>query len=146
MRPSNEAKTDDNKCTVSCSAGSFQQSCNNVLSVYRTGLEWKTETIANYYLGCFKDNTNNRILNSYFPSFHSNTPEFCSTLCFKFGYTYSGVTNKSDCFCENQSPNELTFTKVDDTQCNAKCSGDANQFCGNNRRMEMFTTGLNGNY
>lgn len=147
IKPSDEAKTEDNMCRISCS-GSQYHSCggNNAMNIYSTGMEWKTSAVGNYYLGCFEENENNRIFNSYSQSFSTNTPEMCSTLCYKFGYTYSGVTYKNGCFCGSQPPNESKFTKVDDKQCNTKCSGDANQFCGGGWRMSVFSTGLNGNY
>lgn len=134
-------------CTTPCS-GSSQQSCggNNAINVYGTGLEWKTDTIGNYYLGCFEESENNRIFNSYSKSFSTNTPEFCSNICYTNGYAYSGVTYKSGCFCGNQPPNESKFTKVEDKQCNTKCSGDANQFCGGGWKMGVFATGLIGEY
>lgn len=134
-------------CAISCS-GAYEEICggNNAMNVYATGLEWKTNIMGNYYLGCFEESQNNRIFNSYSKSFPTNTPEFCSNLCYKFGYTYSGVTYKSECFCGNQSPNERMFTKMEDKQCNTKCSGDANQYCGGGWRMGVFETGLHGNY
>ncbi|CAH1711664.1 unnamed protein product [Aphis gossypii] len=142
-KPSEEAMTDDSMCNTRCS-GSSQHSCggHNTINVYNTGLEWQTSTIGNYYLGCFEESQNNRILHGYSRSFSVNTPEFCSNLCYKFGYLYSGVTYKSECFCGNRSPNEPQFPKLDDKQCNTKCSGDANQFCGGGWRMGVFSTGL----
>lgn len=142
-KPSNEAKTGDDLCTTPCS-GSSQHTCggNNAINVYSTGLEWKTDTIGNNYLGCYEESQNNRIFNGYSRSYSVNTPEFCSNLCYKFGYTYSGVTYKSECFCGSRSPNEPAFARVEDKQCNTKCSGDANQFCGGGWRMGVFSTGL----
>ncbi|XP_022166764.1 uncharacterized protein LOC111031217 [Myzus persicae] len=142
-KPSNEGMTEDNMCMTLCS-GSSKDTCGglNTINVYNTGLEWRTSTIGNYYLGCFEESQNNRILNGYSRSFSVNTPEFCSNLCYKFGYVYSGVTYKSECFCGSQSPNEPKFAKLEDKQCNTKCSGDANQFCGGGWRMGVFATGL----
>ncbi|XP_060850898.1 uncharacterized protein LOC132929522 [Rhopalosiphum padi] len=142
-KPSDEAKTGDDMCTTPCS-GSSEYTCggNNGINVYSSGLEWKTDTIGHNYLGCYEENQNNRIFNGYSRSYSVNTPEFCSSLCYKFGYTYFGVTYKSECFCGNQSPNEPKFPKVEDKQCNTKCTGDANQFCGGGWRMGVFSTGL----
>eukprot|EP00102_Acyrthosiphon_pisum_P012999 XP_008182377.1 PREDICTED: uncharacterized protein LOC100165182 [Acyrthosiphon pisum] len=142
-KPSIEGMIEDSMCTTVCS-GSSKDTCGglNAINVYNTGLEWRTSTIGNYYLGCFEESQNNRILNGYSRSFSVNTPEFCSNLCYKFGYIYSGVTYKSECFCGSQSPNEPKFAKLEDKQCNTKCSGDANQFCGGGWRMGVFATGL----
>lgn len=146
-KPSNEALTEDNSCAIPC-PGSSQQSCggNNAISVYGTGLESKTDAVGNYYLGCFEENENNRIYNSFSRSYSKNTPEFCSNLCYKMGYTYMGVTYKSECFCGSQTPSTTRFNKLEDKQCNTKCSGDANQFCGGGWRMGVFATGLRGKY
>ncbi|VVC39997.1 Hypothetical protein CINCED_3A002549 [Cinara cedri] len=142
IKPSNEAKIEDNMCKIPCS-GSSQEMCGgiNAMNVYSTGLEWRTDIIGNQYLGCFEENEKKRIFNSYSNSFSMNTPAFCSSLCFKYGYSYSGVTYKSECYCGNLPPSKQ-FTKLEDKQCNTKCSGDANQFCGGGWRMGVFSTGL----
>lgn len=147
IKPSDEAKTEDNACKISCS-GSQYHSCggNNAMDIYSTGIELKTGVVGNYYLGCFEESQNNRIFNSYAQSFSTNTPSMCSNLCYKLGYTYSGVTYKNGCFCGSQSPIEPNFPKVEEKQCDTKCSGDANQFCGGGWKMGVFSTGLNGNY
>ncbi|XP_025423118.1 uncharacterized protein LOC112692604 isoform X2 [Sipha flava] len=141
-KPSFEAKTEDNMCATPCS-GSSQQLCggNNVIDVYSTGMEWKTDAIGNYYLGCFEESQSNRMFSNS-RSLSKNTPELCSTICYKLGYTYSGVTYIEGCFCGNQPPAESLFPKVEDKQCNTKCAGDTNQYCGGGWRMGVFSTGL----
>lgn len=133
-------------CNTPCPVAR-EQSCGGIkaLSVFSTGLERKTIEIGNYYLGCFEESSNNRIFNRYSNSFLTNTPKFCSNLCYKLGFTYSGVTYKSECFCGSQSPIDLNFSITDDKQCNTKCTGDANQFCGGGWKMAVFATGLYGN-
>jgi len=132
-------------CTTPC-AGSQHVSCggNNAINVYSTGMQWKSGAVGNYYLGCFEESESNRIFNGYAQSYSTNTPEMCASVCYKMGYFYSGVTYKNGCFCGNQSPNEPKFPKVDDKQCNTKCSGDSNQFCGGGWKMGVFSTGLYG--
>lgn len=56
------------------------------------------------------------------------------------------MTYKSECFCGIQPPSEPKFPKVDDKQCNTKCTGDSNQYCGGGWRMGVFATGLQGNF
>jgi hypothetical protein len=131
-------------CATPCS-GSSQQLCggNNVIDVYSTGMEWKTDAIGNYYLGCFEESQSNRMFSNS-RSLSKNTPELCSTICYKLGYTYSGVTYIEGCFCGNQPPAESLFPKVEDKQCNTKCAGDTNQYCGGGWRMGVFSTGLYG--
>lgn len=147
IKPSYEAKIEDNMCTTWC-AGTREQTCggNNAIDVYSTGLNLKTDAIGNYYIGCFEESQNKRLYNGFSNSFPTNTPEFCSNLCYIKGYTYSGLTYKSECFCGSQSPNERMFNKLEDKECNTKCSGDANQYCGGGWRMGVFATGLRGNF
>jgi len=134
-------------CTAPCS-GSSEKACGDhkTIHLYSTGFKPKRVAVGNYYLGCFEERPQNRLFNSYSKSFSTNTPEFCSNLCYTFGYTYSGVTYKSECFCGSQSPIERHFIKVDDKNCNTKCTGDANQFCGGGWRIGVFATGLYGNF
>ncbi|XP_050537386.1 uncharacterized protein LOC126903300 isoform X2 [Daktulosphaira vitifoliae] len=143
-RPLEESRAEsESACHTPCS-GARDQKCggNNVINVYHTGLKWETTVMSNHYIGCYEESADNRIFNGYSKSFPVNTPSFCTKLCFKKGFKYAGVTYKSECFCGDQPPNESTFSKVEDNQCNTKCSGDANQFCGGGWRMGVFTTGL----
>lgn len=144
MKPFAGAKIEDKMCSNPC----IGVTCDimNTINIFGTGLESKTDTIGNYYIGCFEENQNNRIFTNFSKSFPAiNTPEYCSNICFKNGYTYSGVTNMSECYCGNQLPNEKINPKLDDKQCNSKCTGDASQFCGGTWRMGIFVNGLNGN-
>jgi len=143
MKPHDDAITDDNMCKTRCS-GSSEATCggDNTINVYSTALNWKTEAFGNYYKGCVQNNRNSRVYEGYFRNFPMNTPEFCSSHCYKLGYTYSGVTNRDECFCDNQEPDYTRNPKLNDDQCNTKCSGDANQFCGGVRSMSVFSTGL----
>ncbi|XP_050420558.1 uncharacterized protein LOC126833331 [Adelges cooleyi] len=143
-KPSDEAKTDsDDECNTPCS-GDATAKCGgkNVIDVYSTGLKWPTTEVGNYYLGCYEETAENRIFNGFSRSYMVNTPAFCTKLCYKMGFGYAGVTYKSECFCGSHSPNTVRFTKVEDSQCNTKCSGDANQYCGGGWRMGVFATGL----
>ncbi|XP_026809559.1 uncharacterized protein LOC113551491 [Rhopalosiphum maidis] len=142
-KPSTEGKIEDNMCNTACS-GSSQQTCGgqNAIDIFNTGLEWRTHTVGNYYLGCFEESQNKRIFHGFSRPYDVNTPEFCSNLCYKLGFAYSGVTYKHECFCGDQPPSQPRFSKVDDKQCNTKCAGDANQFCGGGWRMGVFSTGL----
>lgn len=134
-------------CSIPC-AGEIGSTCGGIdaMNIYSTGLESKMDTIGNYYLGCFEDNQKNSIYQSFSKSFiATNTPEYCSSICFKNGYAYSGVTKMSECYCGNKSPDENVNHKLDDKECNSKCTGDVNQFCGSDWRTGIFATGLSGN-
>jgi len=146
------AKIKADMCDIPCSGAHDSELLycggNDAMDVYSTGLNRKTNAIGNYYLGCFEESQNNRIFNDNSKSFLflSNTPEFCSKLCYKFGYTHSGVTFKSECICGSHLPNKSVFSKLEDHQCNSKCSGDSNQYCGGDWKMGVFATGLCGDY
>lgn len=130
-------------CTTSCS-GSSEVTCggDNTINIYTTGLHWRTDAFGSYYKGCVQNNRNIKVYDGYFRNFSMNTPEFCSNHCYKLGYSYSGVTNRNECYCDNQEPNYIRSPKLNDDQCSAKCSGDANQFCGGVWSMSIFSTGL----
>lgn len=59
-------------------SGSSKHICgvHNAINVYSTGLKWQINTVGNYYLGCFEESQNNRILDGYSRSFSVNTPGF----------------------------------------------------------------------
>lgn len=144
IKPFNGAKTEGNNiCTIPCS-GSSEQSCggDNAINVYSTGLELNTDAIGNYYLGCYENSRNKRVFNGSIQYFSANTPEFCSNYCYKNGYPYSGVSQKSECYCGFYGPDSARFPRLEDEQCNAICSGDVNQLCGGTSKMAIFSSGL----
>lgn len=138
-------------CEIPCSGTRNGEYCggHSAMNVYSIGLNRKTNAIGNYYLGCFEESQNNRIFNNNNSKsflFLTNTPQFCSNLCYKFGYTHSGVKYKSECSCGSLSTDKSVLRKLEDYQCNSKCSGDANQYCGDVSKMGVFATGLHGMY
>lgn len=145
IKPHKDALTDKSTCTTPCS-GSSKEKCGgtNAMNVYSTGINWRTEAFGNYYKGCIEDNRYRRVYNSYFRNFTMNTPEFCSNHCYKIGYSYAGVSNHNECYCGTREPNYISAPKLNDQQCNTKCSGDANQFCGGLKKMSVFSTGFEG--
>ena len=54
------------------------------------------------------------------------------------GYAYAGVQNIRECFCSNDPPPVETL--VDDSECDSKCSGDQDQICGAQWRMNVYST------
>lgn len=55
------------------------------------------------------------------------TREFCERQCGSFDYQYFGLQYQSECYCGNTYGR---YDKVDDSRCNAKCSGNRAQICG----------------
>ena len=57
------------------------------------------------------------------------------------GFAYFGVQYGKTCWCGNYEPAYVdgVFRKVDSSQCNMQCTGDASQICGAGNRMSIWT-------
>jgi len=89
------------------------------------------------------------------------TPKFCTLHCKHYGYKYAGVKSqmsqdksdeswmsagvvtmsqdKSDeCWCGDNAPPSRTLRP--DGECNRRCKTDPRQFCGANKRMNVYST------
>ncbi|XP_005187548.1 xylosyltransferase oxt [Musca domestica] len=96
---------------------------------------------ANNLLGCFRDEKKFRLLSGYFVNFKtSNTVEKCIQLCLQSGYPYAGVQYSTECFCGYDAPPEAS--KLPDSTCNMKCSGDQQAICGGYFAMNIYETGI----
>ncbi|WWC65393.1 uncharacterized protein I303_108011 [Kwoniella dejecticola CBS 10117] len=77
-------------------------------------------------LGCFTGS--NTAFSSAIMTGHDNlTPSMCQIWCNANYYTYSGISGGNTCGCSN-TVDGLTSTAS--SNCNNKCTGDANQLCG----------------
>lgn len=100
---------------------------------------------ANNLLGCFRDEKKFRLLSGYFVNFKtSNTVEKCIQLCLQSGYPYAGVQYSTECFCGYDAPPEAS--KLPDSTCNMKCSGDQQAICGGYFAMNIYETGIASKY
>ncbi|XP_013115718.2 xylosyltransferase oxt [Stomoxys calcitrans] len=96
---------------------------------------------ANNPLGCFRDEKKFRLLSGYFINFKTtNKPDKCIQLCLQSGFPYAGVQYGSECFCGADLPPESS--KLPDSTCNMKCSGDSHEICGGYFAMNVFETGI----
>jgi len=95
------------------------------------------------YLGCFKDSAA-RILGvkdgEIIGRQESMTPRSCQAQCRAKGYTISGVEDRNWCTCGNTLAFSETHTKVEDSECNMACTGDANFKCGGAWRLSVYLT------
>jgi hypothetical protein len=84
-------------------------------------------------LGCFVDNTTNRVLPHGNGTSTKQTPQQCALSCAAQGYKYSGTEYASECWCGKNAPT----TSAPATDCKLKCSGDSTQICGAGNRLSV---------
>jgi hypothetical protein len=87
---------------------------------------------------CYKDHTRRRLLDNQFDLTQTNTPELCIQTCAENGYHYAGVQFSYQCFCGNDEPPASSIKPI--SECNAKCSGNAEFKCGGFLRMNIYLT------
>ena len=57
----------------------------------------KDESIEGKYVGCFKDDGDQKVLNRHHVTLEkTNSPRRCVNICTKLGFTYAGVENGYD--------------------------------------------------
>ncbi|OWZ37285.1 glucan endo-1,3-alpha-glucosidase agn1 [Cryptococcus neoformans] len=126
----------DTRCQFACK-GDSSQACggDTRLGVYYKG--GSTSTSATY-VGCYKDNGDNRTLNGNKKISSSMTPSVCNSYCSGLGYTYAGTEYYDECYCGNI----LDSSKVaDNSQCQFACTGDSSQKCGGDTRLGVYSLG-----
>lgn len=95
----------------------------------------------NRYLGCFRDQQDERLLNGYLAVHKSNnTPRKCLQVCLQSGFVYAGTQYSNECFCGHNTP--PSSAKLPDNSCNMKCSGDPSLTCGGYYTMAVYETGI----
>ena len=87
--------------------------------------------------GCYVDKVNPRTLpnNGWWGKPITNGE--CAKGCSKNGFSISGAENGGQCFCGNT----LDSKKVDSSECNSPCLGDASQKCGGPARLSVYRKG-----
>ena len=70
------------------------------------------------------------------------TLQLCFDFCTSRGMTYAGVQYARECFCGPQdvdlSANGPSGGPRAETECNLRCAGDLNQFCGAGLRLNIY--------
>ena len=84
--------------------------------------------------GCYSDDPNNRTLTGPSTSNENLTIELCSVIC--TGYAYFGVEYFRECYCGDTIAGSGTPQPAG--QCDAACSGDPNEICGGNSRLNLY--------
>ena len=92
------------------------------------------------YLGCFQDNSNQRIFNGpriEFPKY--NSPHECVKYCLQRKFALAGVQDGSLCECGNTVPQK---SRIDEENCNVDCPGDEERKCGGQLAMNIYKVSL----
>jgi hypothetical protein len=144
------APTDASKCNMAC-AGNPNEICGagDILSIYNTGNLTVYQAPASQstnlpgswtYQGCWTDtNQNERALIWQSILKDNNTATTCLSLCAQYGYMAAGMEYGDECYCGDDSHLLSSgSTKVAETECNVKCSGNSNYLCGGGSRLSYY--------
>ncbi|GHJ87956.1 hypothetical protein NliqN6_4358 [Naganishia liquefaciens] len=118
-------------CTMPC-AGASDEQCGNG---YRSSLYTYVPSVAKS-LGCYVDSGSPRLLPSYSFSSSSMTPTLCQSTCLSKGYTISGTSYGTQCYCSSTAP--PATAKTADSDCSMKCAGST-ATCGNAWRLNVYS-------
>ena len=66
------------------------------------------------------------------------TPSICNELCGQYGFAFFGLQYSNECWCSKNR--RQRYPQVEDSQCNMKCAGNQNEFCGGSLRLSVFET------
>jgi len=91
-----------------------------------------------------------RLLTHYVDLGEDVTPESCIEACSILekpgpepkipGYVFAGVQAGNQCYCGNSNISSTWHAPA--SECNMPCSGNRNEVCGGNMRMNIFETGI----
>ncbi|XP_054261821.1 uncharacterized protein LOC128985882 [Macrosteles quadrilineatus] len=146
--PAASLKIDESHCIASC-VGDSSKRCggDETISVYTTKLATSESPaqesggqVTENYVGCYKDNVNDRLLSGFFKELQKNSPEQCRNTCFKLGYLYAGVEYGVQCFCGDTHP--LPSLLRDASQCSMTCPGSSDTKCGGRVMLSIYETGI----
>ena len=95
-------------------------------------------------LGCFKDDPHKRDL-AQNVSIKKSTQEECAKACVlqDKSFSYFGMQDGKSCYCGKQYGK---YGKISDDDCNLKCDGDGNEFCGGKNANNVFFFGIGKEY
>eukprot|EP00752_Nemacystus_decipiens_P008422 g7528.t1 len=91
------------------------------------------------YLGCFNDDTDERILSLAYYESDAMTPTMCEGLCRNAGGDMFGVQYGQECFCGDSRDTDIE--KHGRNECDMPCSGDASVTCGGKNRLDGYYIG-----
>ncbi|CAH1776614.1 unnamed protein product [Owenia fusiformis] len=126
-------KAPESECSQPCS-GDSTQTCGD-------GHRNRVYDVSDIYIGCYKDGMHSdprdlmRPVNGVNARINDITPDICNNRCRDLGYKYAGSQFGTQCFCGNKFG---TYGQAPESECNVKCEGDANQFCGAGHRNNVY--------
>jgi len=96
----------------------------------------RDDTTAYTYEGCFKSAGNLKLngTNTW------QSKKTCHDLCVPLAASVEATANTNECWCGNALP--ATADKVDDSQCNANCTGYPLEMCGSASTFSVYLTGV----
>lgn len=137
-------------CNMAC-PGNPSQTCGagDFLNVYHTGnltafkapASQSTDLPGQWqYMGCYSDNVNdNRALFWQSILTANNSATTCLGLCQEYGFMAAGMEYGDECFCGDESVRAASGSvKVAEAECQVKCSGDNNYYCGGGSRLSYY--------
>lgn len=87
------------------------------------------------YLGCFRDNINNRVMKYQAPGTHDI--ESCHNEAVQNQYPYYGLQNGNLCFLGYEYQNGI---QMNDNYCNLKCNKNNKEYCGGNAINSVYSS------
>ncbi|VDI34944.1 Hypothetical predicted protein, partial [Mytilus galloprovincialis] len=90
------------------------------------------------YIGCFKDDYYNPILEASFINEPSMTISNCISICEVERHTFAGLRYGTKCFCDSVITINLTLVHLADTKCIRPCGGNATQYCGAWLKLALY--------
>lgn len=160
--PSSGQPASSSDCSTACT-GDSSQSCGggNRIQIYTYTAPLPSGWAS---VGCFTDDSNNRLaisssnsrdgqtvayysrscraLSSYSLTSTSNTPGYCANTCQSKGYQFSGVEFGQECYCSNSiTTSSSTGVSVASSKCSMVCTGNQYQTCGAGNYIQIFQSG-----
>ncbi|XP_075052877.1 sialate:O-sulfotransferase 1 [Mixophyes fleayi] len=87
------------------------------------------------YIGCFKDNVEERTLKAtVFYDLRKMTISHCQSACAERTYLYAGLAYGAECYCGNSLP----LNQAKEEECNNECKGEKGSVCGGVNRLSVF--------
>lgn len=124
------------------SSDNHQYICSNNVCQNDREIEdsFKWDDSAPHYYGCFKD-TKERMFKTVHRLNETLSIKTCFDLCLTNGFLYAGLQYSVQCFCGNNFPNSTVHPKVNERECQMKCSGNDDERCGGPWAMSLYEIG-----
>ncbi|KXX79540.1 WSC domain-containing protein 1 [Madurella mycetomatis] len=90
------------------------------------------------YAGCYRDSSNRVLSGKVLPKIGAVSNTACVNYCASKGFSIAGTEYGGECFCGN---NLSTVEKLDESQCSMACKGEANETCGGDWALTLYTKG-----